>query len=238
MARRKRDTNEGSQPVSKGAALGRAFPSSPMFPPTHAVYCRYPASLPEGSDKRLVVMNFCSMYAAKKFVDSMIQGNTFKWQKARVNLGYKVPDTIVTEDDLEIRCPQGLEEIMEYEYANDAEREWQLPEQYERQASLIRRLPGTPANLEFDGEMSGADIERAAGVRGSTKPKREKKEPKAKVDKTGLISVSDIAEQMKIEPRDARQALRKSKMEKPTGGWLFAPGEVEKIKAIIKAGLK
>lgn len=117
-----------------------------------------------------------------------------------------------------------MEELLELELTG-GEAEWELPEFYAVQSRIIRS-PMRAQSSEEDGE------DRPARV------KREPKPEKPKVDKTGLVSVGDIAAQMKIEPRDARGALRKQNIEKPESGWLWPASKVEEIKAIISRGLK
>ena len=65
-------------------------------------------------------------------------------------------------------------------------------------------------------------------------PKRESKRP----SREGLVSVSDIAKEMKLSPKEARAALRRAKTDKPDVGWAFPPSEVDKIKKAIKENLK
>lgn len=225
MARRKSTGNQGSRNINADTGLEHPFPNFPSRLPTHAIYCTHPAGVP-GVQQRLVVMNFAADYSAKKFLDAMIAGRAYKWKAQPNYLRDQVPDTIITEDEVQIRIPGGtaMEDLLELELEG-AEAEWELPESHARQAQIIR-LP-----------MS-EHIEREEGDDRPARIKREPKEVKPKVDKTGMVSAGEIATQMGIEPRDVRGSLRKQNIEKPEGGWLWPASKVDEIKAIIKKGLK
>lgn len=178
-------------------------------------------------------MVFLATYAAKHFVNACLQNGGFKWLPANKSLGRTVPDTIIGENGVKLRCDL-MEEIIEYEFVG-AEATWELPAPMIRQTELVRREWRDEEGGRPD--PTGEEGEEAA-ERPSKKPKREPKPEKPKIDKSGLVSVGEIAEQMGIEARDARAALRKQKVEKPDGGWLWKPDKVDDIKKIIKAGLK
>lgn len=226
MARRKRDTNKGSQVVDKVSGLAPPFPAHPTRPTRFAVYCKQPASAPAGQSRTLI-MTFYADYAAKKFIEEVLQGAAFKWLPANTKLGYTIPNTLVTEDDVEIRIPHNddLERLIEHEYSPQ-EAEWELPEQIVKQVVVFKRA------------FSDAELVEAVAGERPPKAKREPKPEKPKIDRTGKVSVGEIAEQMGIDPRDARASLRKQKLEKPAGGWMWAQDQVDEIKAIIKKGLK
>jgi hypothetical protein len=225
MARRQSSANQGSRNINADTGLEHPFPNFPSRLPTHAIYCTHPAGVPS-VQQRLVVMNFAADYSAKKFLDAMIAGQGFKWKAQPSYLRDQVPDTIVTDDEVQIRIPGGtaMEDLLELEL-HGAELEWELPESYSRQARIIR----LPISLVE---------EREEGDERPTRAKREPKEAKPKIDKTGLVSVAEIAAQMKIEPRDARGSLRKQNVEKPEGGWLWPASKVDEIKKVILQGLK
>lgn len=226
MSRRKSGNNKGSDPVNNLTGLREPFPSSPTKPPKYAVYGTYPHDAEPGQS-RVVVVPFLATYAAKRFVEALLQGGSFKWLAADKQLGRNVPDTVVGENGVRVRCDL-LEEIIEYEYT-EGEAQWELPDETRRHADMVRReVRDEPEGLPTEG--GGEDRPK--------KPKKEPKPEKVKVDKSGLVTVGDIAEQMGIEARDARAALRKKKVEKPDVGWAWAPDKVEDIKKVIKSGLK
>lgn len=225
MARSKQRGNKGENWVNQSTGLAEPFPSCPTRQPKYAVYVSYPHDAPPGA-KRLIVMNFCATYAALHFVNAALQDGSFKWKKANKVLGVLIPDTIIGENGVEIRCPQGMEEIIEYEMSR-AEEQWELPPYYVNQCDLVRR--------EYRDDSPAIDPETGEKP---VKPKREPKPKKEKVDKSGLVTIGEIAEQMEIEARDARAALRKSKLEKPPVGWAWPEDKVDEIKKLVKKHLK
>lgn len=226
MARRKQSDNQGSEDIKPRAILPDWLPASPHRPTTHAVYCSYPADAPAG-ERRQIVITFAAAYAAKHFVDQMLGFGEYTWMAAPKWDKDRIPDTIKGANNVLIRVPGGdiLERLLDHQFTA-AEEAWQLPDRYAQQCALIRREPG--AEDEVDEET------------GEPKPPRVKREKveRVKIDRTGLVSVGEIAEQMGIEARDARAALRKQKVDKPTGGWLWSADQVDGIKATIKKGLK
>lgn len=180
-----------------------------------------------------MVGTFCAKYAAKAFIDAALQHGGFKWRPADKRFS-TIPDTIVGDNNVEIRVPGGnsLEELMEYE-PTGAELEWELPEQLARQCTLVRRAYDPSEDVQVD-EDTGEVVKPTK----KEKPPKEPKPEKPKKDKTGLVTVGEIAEQMGIDAKDARSSLRKQKVEKPDVGWAWPPEKVEEIKKTIKAGLK
>jgi hypothetical protein len=174
------------------------------------------------------VLTFSATYAARHFVDAMLEGGGYKWLPANKKLGYTIPDTIVGDNNTEIRIPGGtlMEDLMEYEMS-PAERDWELPEQYHQYPDTIKRPPSQDQEFSLDGE-------RPVKV----KVKKEPKPEKPKIDKSGLITVGEIATQMGIDAKEARGALRKMKVEKPDVGWAWSPDKVDAIKKEITKGLK
>lgn len=230
MARRKTAGNKSSSSINNLTGLLEPFPSSPTRPPKYAVYCYYPAHAPAGQS-RMIVMTFAAAYAARHFINAVLQDGGYKWLPADKKMAIEIPDTIVGDNDVRIRVPGGssLEDLMEYEFS-DAEAEWELPQGYVVQSDLLRREYREEAPPPTDEDGNPAPKEK--------KPRREPKPEKIKIDKSGLVSVGDIADQMGIEARDARGSLRKQKVEKPDVGWCWPESEVEAIKKIIKKGLK
>jgi hypothetical protein len=74
----------------------------------------------------------------------------------------------------------------------------------------------------------------------TTRVKREKKERTPRPSKEGMVTIQQICAELKIEPSDARAALRKGKFEKPGAGWSWKPDdpELKKIRDYVKANAK
>lgn len=155
--------------------------------------------------------NFHATYAAKHFLDIIIDGRDFKWINKQ---------TILTEHGFHIRAEYhtDLESAIEYDYKG-TERDWEFPEPYQTMfltfAGKVR--PKTPR-----------DTHAAAST-----PKREHTPPPPRPD--GLTSLAEICAGLNIDPREARQALRKSNTPKPEWGWAWkTKEEVTKITRIIQ----
>jgi len=205
-------------------------PSSPHRPP------KYNLKLSRGK-QFLATMSFCAEYAATYMIDLLrADADKTTWVNPKT-ITFEHGDFSITVegDHLELLC--------EYKMT-PKEKEWVPPEPYASLwPSYLTDRPGQPIRLD----TPEAPVAPKGPVRTSDKhpnpqqvPKRnhEVSPPKkAKVSKDGLVSIGDIAEQMKVLPRDARQILRKTKTPKPDAGWAWPKSEVEKIKGIIKKGL-
>ena len=153
--------------------------------------------------------NFHATYAAKKFLDIIMQGASFKW----IN-----DHTILTDNGLKIRAEYhcSLEEVIEYEYKGK-EGSFTFPCPYDRIFDQFAGVTTTPTVTQ----SIPASI-----------PTKERAPSEPRPD--GLIPLADIVAELNIEPRDARQILRKSELEKPSYGWAWARGEVDKIKKLLR----
>lgn len=116
--------------------------------------------------------------------------------------------------EIDIKSEQ-IDEILAYEYTA-AEEAFELPVPYPN--DIARFLHGVVAT--------------------SKAPVAATKGPRQKVDRTGKTSIQDLCAEVGVEPRDARAALRKAKIEKPAGGWLFTGDQLDDIKKIIKGAKK
>lgn len=65
--------------------------------------------------------------------------------------------------------------------------------------------------------------------------KKDKAEKKPRASKDGLTTLAEICTTLKIDPRDARAALRAAKIDKPDAGWAWANAKAAPdIEAIVK----
>ena len=198
---------------SMGAELlGLAPPygSAPYKPNKHFIYIR------KGENKLNV--GFAANYSAKKFLDLVIADDTV--HRTRGITGDE--DTLVTSTDIVIRC-ETLDEILNHQLTA-TEREWGLPDQgnggtmpqaYRIRSSTERVVREEPSSDEV------------------RKPKKEKVECQPKPSKDGLISIAEIAAELKMEARDCRAILRQQKVEKPAAGWAWSKIEVDEIKTLL-----
>ena len=189
------------------------YPSAPGRPPAFNLYL----SRHGDDDTQMAVVGFCEVYAGKKFMDELLLEDGWIW-----------------ETDFRIRSETGI--IARCSVGRD-----------DREASKVmraimeHRLSPAEIGFEFSGSWAGIATNfrvkrqpRTAEERAARLP-RAPSAPRASAPH-GSIHVSVIAEQMGIEPRVARGALR-GLMAKPSWGWSFPAAEVEDVKAKIKEAI-
>lgn len=210
MGKRRRSATVEAQESPRGQ-LEEAFPSPPSRNPRYGFYCTNAAGA-------FTYKNFYGKYAARHFIDFLAQGSPIKW----VN-----PFTIKTEGGIVIKTSTSgnprrdagdactLEEVLDYEM-NDLEANWEPPSNIMQEWE--RFLVQTPEVFTM-------------GNSGSTRSSR----PQRSEDNT---TVAELAEELGMEPRQARQILRKAKTPKPPQGWEWPEDEVDAIKEILRKGAK
>lgn len=199
-------------PQKPASGLEDPFPSSPMRPPKYGVYVSYRGEF-------MCYVNFAAKYAAKKFVDLCLSGNDHKWvDGTRSGGGEAIEDsTGLLLEGL------GLEEVLDHRL-NSLEEAWQLPEPYIKQAQYIR-IKRVPMGVKLEERVEGGAKEL---------PQEKPREPKkARIDKSGLITIGSIAEELGIDAGEARKILRNKKVEKPEAGWAWPEDEAEDIKKLL-----
>lgn len=169
--------------------------------------------------------NFHSAYAAKWFVEYVIDGHDFEWLD---------DNTIETEHGFKIKGERdSLERAVEYK-PTSKEREWR-PE-----------IGHMQYYETFTGKRRAIDVPEKQ-VAPAPKPKKERKpvdedvkvlRKKAKVKSGDYITISEICAELGHAPRECRQVLRNLKVEKPGHGWAWPPGEAAIIKKRISQYLK
>ncbi len=192
--------------------LAEPYPSPPGRPGKYAFY----VSRHRDDDTQVMCVVFAAPYAARKFLDVLLED-----------------DGIVWEDECTLRSESGvvvstkwfpvLRECVEHEYSLP-EMGWEMQDPQRKWARQFR-YGEQPRTAEPDAHL-GKRARRVSAPSG----------PRASAP-AGSVHVGEIAEQMGIEPRVARGALR-GIMSKPAHGWNFLPSEVDEIKAKIKAALE
>lgn len=219
MSRKKHRPEEVARTSS---GLEEPYPSSPHRQPQHCLYMRYPHNAEDG-EGRLLVLNFCGTYAAKKVLDEVIGDDKYKWlmsNKSSIVRGN--PDTILTERGVSIREPGTLDQIIEHEYTRE-EAAWQIPPQNLRTIrSFLRPYPDETIPCE-----NGIHVEEPS--------RRERGDKTPRPNREGLVSIKDIADGLRLSDRAARTMLRKAGVQKPDAGWAFAPADADKITAQLKS---
>lgn len=176
------------------------------WPDQYQFQCRYPYSAKQG-EGRLFTHSLGELYAAKVFLEYLMGEKEPRW----VGL-----NCFITASGIEVRCPaseskdeeNSLELALNYEPTR-AERSWRLPETTRNQITLLTRMWPDVEKLTPRGQ---AKVERGVAAR---RPEGD------------FVSVQDICEDLGLEPREGRAALRKAKIEKPNWGWSFVAGSDE-----------
>ncbi|OXE37510.1 MAG: hypothetical protein CGW95_00940 [Phenylobacterium zucineum] len=221
MARRKRHATEEA-PRSSGRGLEEAFPASPSRPPKYGFYCY-------NQNGAFTYQCFCGIYAAKRFIEVITEGTSYKWLNCETILaenGVKISTTTNPNPKPGDQTYFEMEEVLEHEYTTEEEA-WQVPEPM---ASQWPRFPSQGAPRERSND------DDAPAQRRTATPRPERPARPQRVE--GNVSVATIAEQLGIDATKARGALRKASEPKPPQGWEWPPSEVERIKAKIKEHLK
>lgn len=172
----------------------------------HVLYCYRT----DGSF-RMITSHHDELWEARRFLEVLLNADPFVWEDKRM-----VPDSpqLLTQRGIKVRA-QTMDEIMAYEYT-DATRSLELEEHHVRRARQIMTALPDPEEVR-----EAIEAERQ---------ERKAKRDKPKIDREGKVTIGDIAEELGMEAREARGILRSLKLEKPPGGWLFDPAEVDDIK--------
>lgn len=210
------------------------FPSSPSRPPTTGLY----VTLASG---RFTYQNFCSLRAARYFLDCCLDGHDYTWQDN---------NTLVTDHGTVISTrghhmtDHSMDRIISH-----TPTDWQPPEPYLSQWKcfgkdvpyIIDRRPQpasdtTPAQRpQRQIDLDTAKIAEETPRRKGTSSRRTQGQPRARAD--DRVTIQTIAASLNIDASRARGALRKAAVPKPDGGWAFDPSDVARITTIIKENL-
>lgn len=184
--------------------MEQAFPSSPTRVPTINVWFKYGDVL-----ERLQCHALCARWAALKFVQVALNDRSFD--------GPDDDGWYETEDGLLMFKLQGdVEGLMD---DIEDEIDWEIPQPDLNQCLFAAGLQSVKHEAEPEEKPNKVRKVRAPSA--------------APVSRDGLITLAEICEELKMEPRDARKILR-DKVEKPDAGWCWPPEEAKKIKAILK----
>lgn len=206
------------------------FPSCPSRPPTTGLY----VTLASG---RFTYQNFCSLRAARYFLDCCLDGHTYTWRDN---------NTIITDHGTVISTrghhltDHSLDHIIsarpgDFTPPEPYATQWQcfardVPYIIEKRSDDdTRQRPSTPIDL---------DVSKNAKVtprRTNASSSRREGQPRARAD--DLVTIQTVAASLNIDASRARAALRKAQVPKPPGGWAFDPSDVARITTIIKENL-
>lgn len=213
--------------LSLDATLGlpHAFPSSPTRPPRFGFYFH------DGKDF-LGYHTFYSTYAAARFIKAVINDQPYKWasdSELELDNGITIKAEHFTD----------LEAVIEHK-DNQLERQWELPSPH---ISYVRRILGkrpldmpTATAIDID---NGEPIARSATIAPQKASKQRPAAPKArKTASPGITTLAQLADQLQLDPRHCRAALRKA-MTKPADGWQWDnPADILTVTNLLKENVK
>lgn len=178
----------------------------------HVLYCYRT----DGS-YRMITAHFDDLWEARRFLEVLWNADPWTWEDKRMVAS---SPQLITQRGIKVRA-ETLDEIVAYDYGNDT-RDLELADEHRRRAHQIMTALPDPEEV------------REAIV--ATKAERQAKKERPKIDREGKVTIGDIAEELGMEAREARAILRSLKLEKPPGGWLFDPTEVDAVKEKLNAG--
>lgn len=159
---------------------------------------------------RMITAHFAEQWEARRFLEVLWNADPWQWEEKRMTSDPQ----LITHGGIRVRAV-GLDQIVAYDYS-DTTRNLLLSDENLRRARQV--MTALPDPDEVREAIESARAERRVRLE------------RPKVDREGKVTISDIAEELDMEPREARAILRSLKIEKPLGGWLFDPAEVEIIK--------
>lgn len=197
--------------------LKHPYPSSPTRNPT--------IGLKFYRDGKFVAHHaFCAVYAAKRFLDLVIDNHPVKWASDN-------EIEVFGPVAIEVRGEHGtdLDKIMEH-VDNKNEAQWIMMPPYTGFARNIRRLS------QIEPREPAAPVAPAPTERPKPQPKPVKR--KTATDDS-MITIGMIADELQIAPRIARGILRTLNTPKPaSGSWEWTADEADAIRNLIKENLK
>lgn len=208
-------------------ALQDPHPASPTRPPRICIYLRKKSADPHA---RMFAWPFAEFYAARRAVDCILQDHTTSWvDDNTMEVTFGEVTALLTTD----AKPAGLTELIDYEFS-PTELEWQPSSKF--LGEVERMFRGyAPKVDDQPAEQERAPTPREVRAQRAEKPQREPK----KVDKpSGLIDLATLLEGTDIDPKEARNALRKTNTPKPEHGWSWSKKDAPAMLTAIKAAVK
>lgn len=214
--------------------LARAAQKSGKPQKAFGFYCYYGTAF--------IFQTFAAEYAAKRFLDILIDSDDFSWAK---------DDTIITDRGIKIRCEQGadgFEKVIDYKL-NDEEAAYRFSPYAETQYRSFAMCNGVsaegrasaPADDDTPADEEGGvpAHKRARDTRKERVREKAPKEERApRPSKEGLVTAQELAKRMEIDDKLVRLALRKSGRAKPAVGWAWPEAELEAVYKDVVANLK
>lgn len=191
-------------------------------------HCKY--------DGRFLFQSFHSAYAAKHFLDIMISGVELKWL---------ADDKVLLENGMVIKSErrEQLADALEYT-PTPTELQWRAPEPYPYTWAAFlgkRRLEMPDGNYTMPKHLHPTGtLETPPVTKERKRPSDQERRARAvaKVRTGDHVTIAQIAEELKTEPRVLRSLLRRLAIDKPAHGWAWPPSEATRIRGKLSGLLR
>jgi hypothetical protein len=215
----------------KGKALAYPYPIALSPVESHfGFYCYR-------SDGGFCFHNFHAAYAAKDFLERIIDGQDYKWLR---------DDTILLENGTRIKGERDTDLERAIEYSPTArETEWEptVPavsyiNSFLGRSRIILDRSGEIEHVTPNEARKRERIAPTATPRKQISDEEKVARKKAKAKDGSYVTISQICEELGHEARVCRGLLRKFKLTKPPHGWAWPPSEAEDIKKRLQKALR
>lgn len=232
MARTRKSSKTNEEEVRLRAdGLKHPYPARPGQG-KYVIYCD---THKEGEEHpRVLVMIFSEAYAAARLVKILVGKDEVETSAVGSRAG------VMTSSGIQITAfPENMIlDLLEYE-PTPLEEAWR-DESVEQAAMRLKhgtQWEVTKKEAEVE-EVLDEETGKLVTRKVTKKARAEKKEKAPKIDRTGMVTATNLAARLKIEPRIFRGALRALKKVKPTGGWLWSKDDAEAIFKEVTAHLE
>lgn len=168
---------------------------------------------------RMITGHFNHRWEARRFLEVLWNAEPWNWENERMT----TDPQLMTSTGIRVRGAQ-LDAVVNHDYTRDEFNLTLCEGDVRRARQIMTALP--------DPEEVAEAIQQERATR------RAAKEERPKIDRAGKVTIGEIAEDLDMDAKEARSILRSLKWEKPLGGWLFDPGEVDAVKEQLAANRK
>jgi hypothetical protein len=178
---------------------------------------------------RRYVEKFDGTNEAKTVLDKMIGKDKPMWKTST--------QFTTKEDALSVSCEE-LEDIMEFEKKD--EDLWVIPDEMLKQinAFLTGKWPESKNSPDHEVGHGGDKKTPVRAPKRFLGPVKKRTTTATRAPKEGMTTLSDLCAKLKIDPHDARKAMRTAKWEKPEGVWAWPTKEAAAIEKKLKQLMK
>jgi hypothetical protein len=190
--------------------MDRREPSPPTNPAATCVY------ITRGTHKQLIT-TWGLLHTAKAQIDLALDGHPFKWLDHQ---------TIITDNQVKIQCHH-LEDIMELDADPDILQDHEV-------RAVERFLSDKPSATQ---PMTRRERRKARidAMKGPTAQPSARPAPTERPGPSNeYVPLMTVAEQLGVDAKAIRAAVRKANWTKPGGSWVFLESEIPAIRKLLR----